>query len=494
MDWGPRITYLASTAFKERVVPFGIKDEDRLKHLAVIGKVGSGRAELITRMALQDVERGLGLLVIDASGTVAPMLMERLRPDALARLIHVDAADAEYPFSVNFVGEFRKTEKGKALFADALATVYGVSKDPLIEFLASQTVTSSQRSVLDPFLVLTDEKERAALFPIESPDGKRLVLLHDAHKDTAATMTENGRYLTKDTMVRNLVGQREGKFSLSSVTEGSIVVVDLSRIRIFPTRIAPLIKLFVYAFRANLGPGSYAALYLHDALRYLSESDVDAMLSDQSYALTYSDTVYRETDLPLREKALARVGSVITFEPHQADVQLVERFFYPYVQPEELSGLEAGEMCVALMIDAVRAKPFFATALELPERLNVSLQDILVDSRKKYTTPRTQVDQQFKKQADKDKKDGQPPFQDAFKNIFAKRDPAKALAQGEKKPDPSRPKPETGVQEAVAGTESKEKASVVITHVPEPPQPASVAPREIPEAELRALLYVARPA
>ena len=78
MDWGPRITYLASTALKERVVPFGIKDNDRLKHVCVIGKAGSGRAAFLSRMALQDAERGLGTMVLDATGNLGPMIMERL--------------------------------------------------------------------------------------------------------------------------------------------------------------------------------------------------------------------------------------------------------------------------------------------------------------------------------------------------------------------------------------------------------------------------------
>lgn len=483
MDWGSRVTYLASTAFKDRVVPFGIKDSDRLKHLCVLGKIGSGRADLLARMALQDIERGIGTLVLDASGNLGPLIMERLDADALARLVHLDASEAEYPFSWDIVAEFRARPEGKTLFFDALASVYGVARDALVESLGEYVLEEAGRTVLDPFLLLTEEKIRDAAYPPESEEAKAFAALKEKHTETADAMSESGRYLMKDTMVRNLVGQKTGKFSLSSLSEGSVFIVDLSRIRVFPTRISPILKLFTYAMRARLGAGQFASLYLHDGLRYYRESDAESLVADQRIPLTLSDTVYRESDLPLREKILTRCGSVVTYEPHQADAPLVERLFYPYVTPEELSGLEAGESCALLTIDGVRTRPFFASALDLPERRSISLQDILVESRKKYTTPRTQVDAEFKKQPTKDDKKGQPPFNDAFKNIFAKRDPAKALEMGAKKPDPTRPKEEGSIQ----------KSEVAVPAAPAPTEPAPL--REIPEDELRSLLYVSpRPA
>lgn len=75
MDWGSRITYIGSTALKEKTVAFGIKDADRLRHLSVLGASGTGRAELLVKMALQDIERGAGVMLIDASGTAASLLV-----------------------------------------------------------------------------------------------------------------------------------------------------------------------------------------------------------------------------------------------------------------------------------------------------------------------------------------------------------------------------------------------------------------------------------
>lgn len=490
MDWGPRVTYLASTSFKDRVVPFGIKDADRQKHVCILGKVGSGRGNVLARMALQDIERGIGTLVIDASGTVAPLVMERLTRAELDRLVHLDASDAEYPFSWNVPNEFRHSEKGRELFKDALASLYGVSRSPLTDFLATWTLADPSRTIHSAYLVLSDERERTEAFSEGSEAGATFAELRGKHSADAALLIENGRYLMKDTMVRNMIGQRDGKFSLSALETGSILILDLSRIRVFPTRVQPLVRLFTYALRAQTVGDIPIALYLHDTLRYLTESDADALLSDQSYALTLSDTVYREEDMDAREKALTKCGSVVTFTPHQSDVPLVQRIFYPYVTPEELQGLEPGEACVLLTIDTVRARPFFANTLDLPERKNVSLQDILVESRKKYTTPRTQVEDQFKKQPPVEKKGGTPPpFNDAFKNIFAKRDPANFLT-------PSAAQDTKVGKKENTKTEDAKSPPPPAADMPVPPkaEERKEAPKEVSEDDLRALLSVPLPA
>jgi hypothetical protein len=112
----------------------------------------------------------------------------------------------------------------------------------------------------------------------------------------------------------------------------------------------------------------------------------------------------------------------------------------------------------------------------------VSLQDILVESRKKYTTPRTQVDEVFKKQVEAEKKKKDPPFNDAFKNIFAKRDPANFLNPG------SASKPATDVPKPAVSEPVKQEPS---TPAPAPaPETKAESVREIPESELKELMFV----
>ncbi|MEN9390156.1 MAG: hypothetical protein RLZZ283_256 [Candidatus Parcubacteria bacterium] len=447
MDWGSRVTYLATTALKERVTPFGIKDKDRKHHVCVLGRVGSGRAEFLTRMAIQDIERGIGMVIIDAAGNMGPMLMERLNPEEIERLVYLDASDAEYPFSWNVAEEFRGSARGKELFEMALASIYRTKKNELTDAIASHIYKDKEKSIIDAYALVTDEKVRKEAFPEDADTSVKFYNAFEKETDTISDMEEHGRYLAKDTMVRNLIGQIETKISLGELARGAIVIVDVSRIRIFPTRITPVVRLFTYAARARAAELDVpVSLYFHDCLRYLSETDSESLFTDRSVSLSLSDTIYHESDLPLREKALARCGSVIAFQPHPIDLPMVEKVFYPYVTPEELSGLDQGESCVALTIDAVRTQPFFADVLPLSERTNVSLQDLIGDSRAKYTMPRTQVDASFRDRAQKTNPPPPPAtpgtpstgggsgFSDAFRAIFQKPAGDAAPATTEAKP------------------------------------------------------------
>jgi hypothetical protein len=62
------VTRFARVDFRSDESIFGIKDEDRLSHLYIIGKNGTGKSRLLENMALQDLERGHGLALIDPHG------------------------------------------------------------------------------------------------------------------------------------------------------------------------------------------------------------------------------------------------------------------------------------------------------------------------------------------------------------------------------------------------------------------------------------------
>jgi type IV secretory pathway VirB4 component len=60
-----RITHFARADHRNQDRLFGIKDEDRFSHIYIVGKTGTGKSTLIETMALQDIDRGHGIALID---------------------------------------------------------------------------------------------------------------------------------------------------------------------------------------------------------------------------------------------------------------------------------------------------------------------------------------------------------------------------------------------------------------------------------------------
>lgn len=492
MDWGSAITYLGSTTLKERTVQFGIKDADRLKHLCVLGRSDSGRGNLLVQMALQDIERGIGTIILDASGKIAPLLIERIDPSFSNRIVHLDPSSAEYPYAWNPLDDIRALPKEiqQQYLIALLLSIYQLERSSFVEYIAELLLTRSDATLVTIHTLVTDEKAREVFFENNEKEKKEFETHLSEDQEVLKILEESGRYIAKDTLVRNLLGQPTSKFQLQKLTEGAIVVVDFSHIKIFPTRMTPLVRSFTDVARmVGEHLGSPVSLYLHDCLRYLGEDEIDRVFSSKQVAVTVADTVLQESDRERREFAISRCGSIASFTTHPADKAVIERAFYPYADAEELNRLGKGELIVALTIDAVRARPFFAKTTQLPEKKHTSYQDLVLEARNKYTVSRLEVDALFKKQrGEKEpprKRDGGG-FQDAFRSIMENRAQKMPIDVGKggstaKASDAKKEPPTRSTEKSAPEKTETEKID------------DKKQPDEIPEDTLKKLLYV-RPA
>jgi hypothetical protein len=481
MGWGTGITKIGITAFKGKETQFGIKDNDRLLHLSLIGKTGSGRAGFLTAMMLQDIERGMGAVLLDGTGNVAELLLERLSVDARSRLIYIDPSDAEYPFSWNPLDDIRALppERSEDFLKSLLISMYRLRPNALSDYVAKKLLSLKDGTILSLYDAVTDIGYRDSIFPPDSPERAEFESAFDASPEAVETIQRNGRYLAKDTLMRNLLGQRTSKFTLQALAHGAVVVVDLSRVKMFPTRFTPLVRVFAHGARlASVVSSLPPSLYAHDVIRLLSDRDLEWFFNERSIAGVISDAVHVEEDKDFREKTLARSGSVAAFAPATYDAPIIERVFFPYIGPEDFHKLDVGELAVTLTIDGVRTRPFFAHALPVPPRENVSRHDIQVSSRERYATPRHVVDQLFVRRKTEKPKEADPAaFSSAFRSIFAK-----GAQDGASPAAPKIPPKITGAQPAASAPKEQAK--------PAEKADVNTEPQEVSEEELRKMLHV----
>lgn len=480
MDWGTGTTSLGSCSLKEKPVVFGIKDEDRLKHVCVLGRNGSGRGEFISRMAFQDIARGLGLVILDANGNVGPYMLERCDPSIADRLVFLDPAEAEYPYTWNVIDDVRKLPEHvqETYLVRLLKSVYQLSSTEVVKRVAPLLLKKESTTLVTLYDLIAEEERRKEFFEKDMDELSAFGQLLQAHEQEVNDIIENGRYIAKDTLIRNLLGQSESKFSVSDIAEGKIIIVNFEKIRMYPTRMTPLVRAFVeaalMASETSTQPG---VVYLQDSLRYLGDDEIERAFGSSRIALTVADTVIQESDRERREQALARCGSIASFAIHPLDRPLIERAFYPYIDPEELEHLEERELIMALTIDAVRTRPFFASSLPMDRVRTSSYQDLIVASREKYTTSRVQVDEQFKSKDGEGRRPKKPSgFQDAFRAMFDKRAAAGGAGQAPK-PQAAAPKEEVDKKPETGKVEQK-------------PDKETPAQGEVPEDALKRMVYV----
>ena len=69
------INFFAATNFRNISRKFGIKLDDRRRHMYVVGKTGMGKTTLLENMVLNDIYNGHGVGVVDPHGDFAEKII-----------------------------------------------------------------------------------------------------------------------------------------------------------------------------------------------------------------------------------------------------------------------------------------------------------------------------------------------------------------------------------------------------------------------------------
>ena len=95
------ITPLGSTNSRGGQKKFGIKLDDRRRHVYVVGKTGVGKTTLLENMAIADIRAGKGIAIVDPHGEFAEKLLDFIPEERLDDVIYFDPSDMENPIAFN---------------------------------------------------------------------------------------------------------------------------------------------------------------------------------------------------------------------------------------------------------------------------------------------------------------------------------------------------------------------------------------------------------
>jgi len=98
-----KVTYFGATNARGVPVPFGIKQEDRSKHMYVIGKTGMGKSTMLENMAIQDIRNGEGIAFVDPHGASAEKLLDYIPKDRINDVVYFAPFDLDRPVAFNIM-------------------------------------------------------------------------------------------------------------------------------------------------------------------------------------------------------------------------------------------------------------------------------------------------------------------------------------------------------------------------------------------------------
>jgi hypothetical protein len=415
-----RVTYFAATHTRGKRDMFGIRAEDRGKHIYVIGKTGMGKSTMLENMAIQDIQNGEGIAFIDPHGSTAEKLLDFVPYNRINDVIYFAPFDVDNPVGFNVMEDvgYDKRHLVVSGLMGALKRIWVDAWSARMEYILQNTLLAlleyPDSTLLDVNRMLTNKNFRAAVVEkITDPIVKEFWTVEfqtytDRYTQEATPAIQNkiGQFVSNP-LIRNIVGQPKSTFDLrKAMDEKKIFIVNLSKGRMGETNASLLgsmltVKIYLAAMsRAEESPSRMARLprfyfYVDEFQSMMNDAFADILSESRKYklALTLANQYIEQMEEKVREAVFGNVGTLIVFRVGPFDAEVLKTVFEPTFMAEDLVELGLGQIYLTLMIDGVGSTPFSAETIPPIERPAISYRnDVIERSRAQYARTRADIE------------------------------------------------------------------------------------------------------
>ncbi len=399
---------------------------DRLRHVHLIGPTGTGKSTLLARMALQDIARGYGVVVIDPKGDLVNDIAARIPAARIADVIILDPSEVQTAVvGFNPLRGAERDESARELIADQ---VLGIFHAIYREFWGPRT----------------DEILRAALFSlthVPAPNGTAFTLMEVPELLTSPALRryvlarpelppyvrsfwrwfEGGmseveraqaigpvlnklRAFSMRQSIRLMLGQSQGITLDDHFFRHGILLVSLAKGKLGGEAANLLGSLFVTVLwqatqaRVTLPPEQRRPFFAYldefqDVVRLGADASLAEMLAQargMGLSLTLAHQYLNQLPTAVREATLGTVRTHIAFQLEWDDARALEPRFAPLTR-DDLSGLSTHEIALKPCVNGQTLSPVTGTALPLVEAVR-DADALARASRERYGMTRAEIE------------------------------------------------------------------------------------------------------
>ncbi len=410
------INIIGETTFRGSNKKFGIKQDDRRRHVYMIGKTGVGKTTLIENMIRQDIENGKGVALIDPHGDLARSLLDVIPPHRVNDVVYFDPADIDYPVAFNVMQAV--DPKYKYLVSSGLIGVlqkiWADTWGPRLEYILRNTILAvldyPDSTLLGVLRMLSDDKYRKKVVAkVEDPVVKAFWYEEFAHynerfKTEAVAPIQNkvGQFLTSS-IIRNIVSQPKSTIDMKDIMDsGKILLVNVSKGRIGEDNSALLGAMIITHIqlaamdRANIAEEDRRDFYLYvDEFQNFATESFGTILSEaRKYRLnlTIGHQYITQMEEPVRDAVFGNTGTIVSFRVGAFDSEFLEKEFAPTFTETDLVNLDKYNAYIKLMIDGIASKGFSMRTIA-PSSHSFGLHEKIIKvSRERYAQKREIVE------------------------------------------------------------------------------------------------------
>lgn len=413
------LTVIGLTNFRNLYREFGIKIDDRKRHVYIIGKSGVGKSVLMENMAIDDVTEGRGVIVVDPHGEFADKIISCVPNERVEDVVVFDPADRSYPIAFNLLETVDDDFKGMVAsgFVGIFKKIFGDSWGPRLEHILRNTVLAlldcPNSTMLDIPKMLTDSRFRDKIVekvkdPVIRDFWVNEFAQYDAKFRTEAVspiLNKVGQFLATAT-IRNIVGQPKSKLNIREIMDQQkILVINLSRGKIGEDNSALLGAMIITKIQLSamsradvtVDKRPECFLYVDEFQNFATDSFAVILAEARKYnlALTMANQYIEQLPEEVRSAVFGNAGTIISFRVGATDADFLVKEFEPVFTANDLVNLDKYHIYIKLLIDGTSAAAFSAKTLPPVQKLTGNTEEIVNYTHVHYSSNRALVEEQI---------------------------------------------------------------------------------------------------
>ncbi len=378
--------YLGKSIFRGTERQIYISEEDRRRHMYIVGRTGTGKTEFMKSLMLQDILAGKGICFIDPHGDAAEDMLSLIPPERAEDVIYFDPGDTDRPFGMNMLEAYTEEQK-HFIVAEILGLMYklydpnktGIIGPRFEHGVRNAMLTAMSKpgsTFVEVMRIMTDQKFLQELLPlVEDPVVRRywtdqIAQTADFHKSEVLdyTVSKFGKFVT-NRMMRNIIGQSKSSFDLRKVMdEGKILIVNLSKGKLGEenSNFLGLIlvpKILAAAMsRADIPMDQRRDffLYVDEFQNFASDTFASILSEARKYRLNLivANQFIGQIQEDVKNAIFGNIGTIISFRVGVTDANFLQHEFAPTFSEADLVNVEIFNSYIKTQVHGTPVPPF----------------------------------------------------------------------------------------------------------------------------------------
>ena len=403
-----------------------LDDDNRRRHMYVIGQTGMGKSVFLENIAFQDMCDGRGFAFIDPHGDAVEAILKRVPEERIDDVIYFDPSDIEHPVGMNMF-EFTSEDQKDFIVQEGISMLQSLF-DPnnqgffgprgqhmfrnaallLMSDPAGATFIDIPQCFTDPEFVKSKLKyvTDKAVYDYWTREFPASQKSSDAGEVITWFASKWGPFLA-NTIMRNTLGQVKSGFNIREIMDNKkIFLVNLSKGKLGDINSNLLGMIFVMKFqqaamsRQDIPEDQRQdfCLYVDEFQNFATDSFESILSEARKYRLNLIVANQFMTQLTdkIREALLGNVGSIICGRVGVTDADLMVKAFTPTFTAEDLTKTANHQAIAKVMMFGMPSNPF--TMLLPPpmgEPNNELMETLKIYSATKYAKTRAEVEKEI---------------------------------------------------------------------------------------------------